>query len=169
MVIRECPTASKRLAIPSPYLAPSPDCRFPTPHSPLPTPMVQTLSQTSHTLDAVTEQYFENFNQGNYAAVATLFSDDGCLCPPFEEEVVGPPAIAAYLAQEAAGMRAIPKENHAQITDQGCRVTVKGRVKTPLFAVNVQWIFDITAADQIQRAEIKLLASLQELLPFNRG
>ena len=131
--------------------------------------MLQTLPQTPPTLDAVAEQYFEHFNQGNYAAVATLFSDDGGLCPPFEEAIVGPPAIATYLAQEAAGMRAIPKENHTQITAEGRQLTVKGRVKTPLFAVNVQWIFDITPTDQIQRAEIKLLASLQELLQLNRG
>ncbi len=131
--------------------------------------MVQTLSQTTLTLDSVAEQYFENFNQGNYAAVATLFGDEGCLCPPFEDAIVGPPAIATYLAQEAAGMQAIPKESRTQITDYGHQITVKGRVKTPLFTVNVQWIFDITTADQIQRAEIKLLASLQELLQFNRG
>lgn len=131
--------------------------------------MVQTLSQTTLTLDPVTEQYFENFNQGNYAAVATLFSDAGCLCPPFEAEILGPPAIATYLAQEAVGMRAIPKESQIQPTDEGRQVTVKGRVKTPLFTVNVQWIFAITATDQIQRVEIKLLASLQELLQFNRG
>ncbi|MEY3297735.1 MAG: hypothetical protein RLZZ597_995 [Cyanobacteriota bacterium] len=131
--------------------------------------MVQALSQTTLALDPVTERYFENFNQGNYAAVAILFSDDSCLYPPFEEAIVGPLAIVAYLAQEAAGMRAIPKESHTQPTDDGRQVTVKGRVKTPLFAVNVQWIFDITDTDQIQRAEIKLLASLQELLQFNRG
>lgn len=131
--------------------------------------MVQTLSPATLTLDPVTERYFENFNQGNYAAVATLFGDDGYLCPPFEEGIVGPSAIATYLAQEAAGMRALPKESQTTPTDGGRQTTVKGRVKTPLFTVNVQWIFDITAADQIQRAEIKLLASLQELLQFNRG
>lgn len=140
-----------------------------SPHPQSIPPMVQTLSQTTLTFDAVTERYFENFNQGNYAAVATLFSDEGYLCPPFEEAIVGPPAIAAYLAQEATGMEAIPKESHTQATENGRHVTVKGRVKTPLFSVNVQWIFDITVADQIQRAEIKLLASLQELLQFNRG
>jgi hypothetical protein len=66
-------------------------------------------------------------------------------------------------------MRAIPKESQTTPTDEGRQVTVKGRVKTPLFTVNVQWIFDITTADQIQRTEIKLLASLQDLLQFNRG
>lgn len=131
--------------------------------------MVQTLSPTSLTLDPVVEQYFEHFNQGNYAAVATLFSDEGWLCPPFEEPVVGPPAIATYLAQEADGMRAMPKESQSQAAEEGRQVIVKGRVKTPLFSVNVQWIFDITPADQIQHTEIKLLASLQELLKFNRG
>jgi hypothetical protein len=131
--------------------------------------MVQTLSQTTLTLDSVAERYFEHFNQGNYAVVATLFDDEGCLCPPFEDAIVGPPAIAAYLAQEASGMQAILKESRTQITDYGRQIKVKGRVKTPLFTGNVQWMFDITTADQIQRAEIKLLASLQELLQFNRG
>ncbi|MEB3288643.1 MAG: ketosteroid isomerase family protein [Leptolyngbya sp.] len=131
--------------------------------------MVQTLPKTPLTLDPLVDQYFEHFNQGNYAAVATLFSDDGGLCPPFEEVIVGPPAIATYLAQEAAGMRAIPKDSQTQVTENGRQITVKGQVKTPFFTVNVQWIFAMTAADQIQRADIKLLASLQELLQFNRG
>ncbi|QQE66815.1 hypothetical protein GFS31_35180 [Leptolyngbya sp. BL0902] len=131
--------------------------------------MVQTLSQAALTLDPLIAQYFEHFNQGNYAAVATLFSDEGCLVPPFEGAIVGPPAIATYLAQEAAGMQAIPKESRTQATEHGRQVTVKGRVKTPLFSVNVQWVFDITDTDQVKRAEIKLLASLQELLSFNRG
>jgi len=49
------------------------------------------------------------------------------------------------------------------------QVVVKGRVKTPLFTVSVRWIFEFTATNTIQSVEIKLLASLQELMQFDRG
>ena len=133
--------------------------------------MVQTAPRPVQTFEAVVDQYFEGFNQENYAAVATLFADDGVLLPPFETEIFGPPAIATYLAKEAAGMTAIPVERQGQGLDdnESQLITVKGRVKTPLFTVSVQWLFQINADHQIQRVELKLLASLQELLQFNRG
>ena len=49
------------------------------------------------------------------------------------------------------------------------QVVVKGRVKTLLFTVSVRWIFELTATNTIQSVEIKLLASLQELMQFDRG
>jgi hypothetical protein len=52
--------------------------------------MVQTLPQSTLVLDPVAERYFDGFNSDNYAAVAALFSDDGGLCPPFEEAIVRP-------------------------------------------------------------------------------
>lgn len=129
--------------------------------------MVYTAPLATATLDAIATRYFEAFNREDYAAVAALFHADGLLCPPFEAGIVGPAAISQYLAQEAAGMRAVvtgleshdihPEADHH-------RVVAKGRVKTPLFSVNVQWTFEIAADGHIRRADITLLAALQELL-----
>jgi ketosteroid isomerase-like protein len=132
--------------------------------------LAQSTPLAPATLEAVIDQYFEGFNQENYGEVAALFCDRGLLLPPFEAEIIGPQAIAHYLQQEAQGMRAIPLERQVELLDQGDhQVTVKGRVKTTLFTVNVQWLFLLDPTGAIQRAEIKLLASLQELLQFNRG
>lgn len=122
------------------------------------------------TVDPVVGGYFEGFNAEQYDEVGALFGDRGLLRPPFEEDIVGHKAIGDYLRAEATGMRAVPLEVEVTSLAEGSRQTVvKGRVKTPLFSVNVRWTFVLTAADQIQSAEIKLLASLQELMSFNRS
>lgn len=132
--------------------------------------MVVTAPLVNEALDPTVAQYFDAFNQEDYAAVAALFEGQGILCPPFEAGLVGPSAIAQYLGDEARGMQAKVAKVESQPLPSGQRqVTAKGRVKTPLFTVNVQWVFEITAGDRIQHAEIKLLASLQDLLNLNRG
>ncbi|NMF85864.1 nuclear transport factor 2 family protein [Nodosilinea sp. P-1105] len=125
------------------------------------------LADLSH---ATAERYFDRFNAQDFNAVAALFSEQGVLIPPFEAGIVGPEAIAQYLKAEATGMQAVPVSSEASPCDQGGQQLVtQGRVKTPLFTVNVRWTFAMSAAGTIDRAEIKLLASLQELLQFNRG
>lgn len=117
----------------------------------------------------VVNRYFVRFNAEAYRSMAELFEDDGVLLAPFEEPILGPEAIGEYLESEASAMRARPTDAEAQLQPDGTRqVIVKGRVKTPLFSVNVRWTFVLTAADTIQSAEIKLLASLQELMQFDR-
>lgn len=132
--------------------------------------MVATPFLVNAALDSPVAQYFQAFNREDYAAVAALFADQGILYPPFEAGIVGPAAIAQYLKDEARGMQARVVRVECQPLQAGHRQMIaKGRVKTPLFAVNVQWIFELTAGDRIQHAEIKLLASLQDLLNLNRG
>lgn len=124
----------------------------------------------------VVAQYFTSFNAADYRAVAALFAADGRLLAPFEEPIVGTEAIYAYLQAEATAMRATPLEIDADIppvnettpAEHATRqIVVKGRVKTRLFAVNVRWTFSVTAANTLQSAEIRLLASLQELVQLN--
>ncbi|WP_035985625.1 ketosteroid isomerase family protein [Leptolyngbya sp. KIOST-1] len=121
-------------------------------------------------VSAAVERYFAGFNTEDYRAVATLFETDGALLAPFEEPIVGPEAIYIYLQAEALNMRATPVQVEATPhPDGGQQVVVKGRVKTLLFTVNVRWTFELTAADTVRSAEIKLLASLQELMQLDRG
>ncbi|MBE9155665.1 nuclear transport factor 2 family protein [Nodosilinea sp. LEGE 06152] len=120
-------------------------------------------------VSAAVDRYFADFNAGDYRAVAALFEADGVLLAPFEEPIVGPEAIYVYLQAEAVNMRATPVEVEATPgPDDTQQVEVKGRVKTSLFSVNVRWTF-VVAADTLQSAEIKLLASLQELMQIDRG
>ncbi len=122
------------------------------------------------TLPSVVDRYFTSFNAADYRAVADLFGGDGVMLAPFEAPIVGSEAIYTYLQAEAIAMQVTPISVEAIPRDNGLQqVVVKGRVKTLLFSVNVRWIFDLTAVDTLQSVEIKLLASLQELMQFDRG
>ncbi|MGG6239579.1 nuclear transport factor 2 family protein [Nodosilinea sp. AN01ver1] len=121
-------------------------------------------------VSAAVDRYFAGFNAEEYRAVAALFEPDGVLLAPFEEPIVGPEAIYVYLQAEAVNMRAIPVEvEETSSPDASRQVVVKGRVKTSLFTVNVRWTFALTADDTLQSTEIKLLATLQELMQIDRG
>jgi ketosteroid isomerase-like protein len=117
----------------------------------------------------VIHRYFDRFNSEDYRAVADLFAANGVLIAPFEEPLVGQQAIYNYLTAEAAGMRATPLTATGQQQGETLEIVVKGKVKALLFSVNVQWIFVMGADSRLVSAEIRLLATLQELLQINRG
>lgn len=101
--------------------------------------------------------------------MAALFSADGILFPPFEEPVVGPPAIRSDLQAEAVGMRATPKTYQPIATsdsDHQQTLLVRGRVQLPLLTVNVAWNFCLTMSGKIKSVRVDLLASLEELVKF---
>ena len=111
------------------------------------------------------ESYFAGFNAGDFDFTAALFAPDGELRPPFESAIVGPEAIAQYLKAEAEGMQACPESLDVQLLGEGCRqISVRGRVKALVFKVSVAWIFELNEDEQIRSVEVKLLASMQELL-----
>ncbi|PSN17047.1 nuclear transport factor 2 [filamentous cyanobacterium CCP5] len=114
---------------------------------------------------AAVERYFQTFNQGQFLETAQLFTQAGQLQPPFEDPIVGPDAIYAYLKREAAGMQANPQETTIeQLEANDQRIVVKGNVKALIFNVNAAWIFKLNPQGHIEQVEVKLLASLQELL-----
>jgi hypothetical protein len=114
-------------------------------------------------------RYFETFNSGEFDSTAALFAATGALYPPFESSIVGPEAIAAYLAQEAKGMKAMPREGVMEATEEGDRaIKVLGKVQTSLFIVNVSWHFVLNAESEILAVRLKLLAALEELLHLRR-
>lgn len=132
-------------------------------------PVVDATASKSLTIEGITEptvlRYFETMNAGDFEATAALFAADGTMHPPFESGIVGSNAIAAYLRQEAQGMKLEPREGIAQTLDNDqIRVQVAGKVQTPLFGVNVSWLFVLNQQREIAFATIKLLASPQELL-----
>lgn len=111
------------------------------------------------------DNYFSRLNNGDYMIVAELFSEQGCLHPPFEKPVCGRNAIAQYLKAEAKGMIACPEFTTISDDDFGnvC-YQVKGKVKTSFFTVNVSWLIQLNAEQEILMVRVKLLNELQDLL-----
>ncbi|MBE9062169.1 nuclear transport factor 2 family protein [cf. Phormidesmis sp. LEGE 11477] len=148
------------------------------------------LAEGASSLPKSVQQYFETANAGDYEQTSALFAEDGQLVPPFEQPIVGRDAIAHYLTAEAIGMDFTPLKYEAvgseegpeedseesasdlSTTSQPCSAKhspaqhwlVRGKVKTPLFVVNVAWEFDLNEAQEISSVKVKLLAKLNELL-----
>ena len=125
------------------------------------------------TIEGLTEptilRYFETLNAGDFENTAALFAADGAIHPPFESGIVGPEAIAAYLQQEAQGMKLEPRQGIVQTLDnQQTQVEVAGKVQTSWCGVNVSWLFILNQNHEISFAKVKLLASPQELLDMRR-
>ncbi len=133
----------------------------------------QSASGTDLTIEGITEpgvlRYFETMNAGDYEATAALFADRGAMHPPFEEPIEGKEAIATYLEAEAKGMQLFPTSGLSEtLEDDQTQIQVTGKVQTPLFGVNVSWLFVLSSQGDILTARIKLLASPQELLSLRR-
>jgi len=129
--------------------------------------------------EPVISRYFETLNAADYPATATLFAADGVMCPPFDAEIVGEEAIATYLKAEAKGMMFHPREGLVEPLDGSlndrldCEThythyKVTGKVQTPFFGVNVNWLFVLNPQSEILSVKVKLLASPQELLSMKQ-
>lgn len=131
---------------------------------------IEDIKLTSVEIEGVNEpvvlRYFDTMNSGSFMETARLFALEGQLNPPFEEPVVGEEAIGRYLEAEAKNMKLYP---HTGVVDKLeeenlLKVSVSGRVETPWFGVNINWLFLLNAQQEITSATIKLVASPQELL-----
>ena len=124
----------------------------------------------SLSLPAPIESYFDALNQKDFDRAADLFAEHGQLIPPFEKPIEGREAIAHYLATEASEMTLTPLICEQKISEseplQSFRV--EGKVKHSLFIVSVAWLFNLATKDEIESVQIKLLASLKELLKVKR-
>ena len=113
--------------------------------------------------------YFNNLNSGNFAATAALFADNGCLHPPFERPISGRDEIATYLEREARGMIFCPESGAMLIKDNDrTQYHIQGLVKSNYFTINVSWLIHLTPDNRILLVEVKLLATLAELLKVSR-
>ncbi|EKQ70985.1 NTF2 domain protein [Leptolyngbyaceae cyanobacterium JSC-12] len=120
--------------------------------------------------EPVVSEYFQTLNAGNFTATSQLFAVDGALQPPFEEVVIGPEAIAAYLEQEARGIELQPQQAESTLLNNGCtEVEVVGKVHTPWFSVNVCWMFILSPTKEIFLVKVELLAGLQDLLQMRNN
>ncbi|MEH2402159.1 ketosteroid isomerase family protein [Nostoc sp.] len=124
-------------------------------------------------IEGITEtsilRYFETLNAGEFEATAALFAVDGVMRPPFESDIVGTDAIAAYLKQEGQNIKAYPSTGIAETLENGdIQVQITGKAQTSWCSVNVLWLFILNQQRQIFYTRIKLLASPQELLSLRR-
>ncbi|MEH2155813.1 nuclear transport factor 2 family protein [Nostoc sp.] len=129
--------------------------------------------QEEFQIEGITEpsvlRYFETLNAGEFEATAALFAVDGVMRPPFESDIVGTDAIAAYLKQEGENIKAYPKTGIAETLENGkIQVQLIGKAQTSWCSVNVFWLFILNQQRQIFYTKIKLLASPQELLSLRR-
>jgi hypothetical protein len=120
-------------------------------------------------IEGITEtsvlSYFETLNAGEFESTAALFAVDGVMRPPFESDIVGRDAIAAYLKKEGQNVKAYPKTGIAETLETGeIEIQVTGKAQTSWCSVNVLWLFILNQKQQIFYTRIKLLASPQELL-----
>lgn len=125
------------------------------------------------TIEGVTEptvlRYFEAMNAGDLQAVTALFAPEGALQPPFEKPMVGYDAIAAYMREEAPGLKLLPGQGISRTQEDGSKqFKITGKCQTPWFGVNVgmnlAWRFLINPQGKIFFLAIDMLASPQELL-----
>ena len=115
----------------------------------------------------VIHNYFLTLNENNFEEFAALFSPDGLLIPPFESAIVGRDAICQYLQTTGIEVKAFPQSGTVQPENNGITVyQISGNVKTSYFTINVVWIIEVNAEQQIVSAKIKLLATLEDLLRF---
>ncbi|MBN3908942.1 MAG: nuclear transport factor 2 family protein [Nostoc sp. NMS1] len=124
-------------------------------------------------IEGITEtsilRYFETLNAGEFEATAALFAVDGVMRPPFESDIVGTDAIAAYLKKEGQNVKAYPNTAIAETLETGeIQIQVTGKAQTSWCSVNVLWLFILNQQQQILYTRIKLLASRQELLSLRR-
>lgn len=117
----------------------------------------------------VIHNYFLTLNENKFEEFAALFSPDGLLFPPFESAIAGRDAICQYLQTTGIEVKAFPQSGTVQPENNGLTVyQISGNVKTRYFTVNVVWIIELNAEQQIVSAKIKLLATLEDLLRFKR-
>jgi Nuclear transport factor 2 (NTF2) domain len=116
--------------------------------------------------EPVIDRYFSSLNAHNFEEVAQLFSLQGCLYPPFERGICGREAIYQYLQAEGGGIEAFPQSVTIQShpAEQTFIYQIVGYVKTSFFTVNVSWSMQLNSTREILSVEVKLLASLEDLL-----
>lgn len=114
-------------------------------------------------------EYFARLNNNEFIATSELFAEQGCLNPPFEKTMYGRNAIAKYLEKEAKGIEFCPAYGKMIISNSTyIQYQIQGKVKTPQFTVNVNWLIQLNLIKEIILVEVKLVASLIELLNFSK-
>ena len=135
--------------------------------------MISTNIDAFVNIDGIDEltiyEYFARLNNNEFIATSELFAEQGCLSPPFEQTVCGRDAIAQYLEKEAKGIEFCPAYGEMIMSESTfTQYQIQGKVKTNQFTVNVNWLIQLNSTKEIILVEVKLVASLIELLKFSK-
>lgn len=144
------------------------------PSQAIPSRAIPSQTTPSPAVQQTLNHYFQALNSEAFDAAAQLFSPEGKLIPPFSSPIQGHEAIAAYLKKEAIGitlspqswetMPAASESDNSHGSDRPQHYRIQGKVKTSLFTVNVAWLFTLNREALIDTVEVKLLASMKELM-----
>ncbi len=119
--------------------------------------------------EPVIYEYFARLNNGEFIATSELFTEQGCLNPPFDKQLQGRDAIAQYLEEQAKGIIFSPEYGEILISDSNhTQYQIQGKVELNWFTVNISWSIDLNDTKEIILVDVKLLASLDDLLSFSR-
>ncbi len=119
--------------------------------------------------EPVIYEYFARLNNGEFSATAELFSAQGCLNPPFDNQLQGRESIAQYLAAQAIGIIFAPEDGKILISDANhTQYQIQGKVELNWFTVNISWSIELNAAKEIVLVDVQILTSLDDLLSFSR-
>lgn len=116
--------------------------------------------------EPVIYEYFTKLNKGEFMATAELFTEQGCLTPPFDKVIQGRKAIAQYLEREAKGIKSYPEQGEMLKSGLLTQYQIQGKVDISQFVFAVDWFMQLDNAQKIMSVEVKLSASLEDLLNF---
>jgi hypothetical protein len=118
--------------------------------------------------EPVIYEYFERLNNGEFTATAELFAEQGCLNPPFDKQLQGRSAIAQYLAEQAQGISFFPETGKICISDLNhTQYQIQGKVEMNWFTISISWLIELNVTKKITNVDVKLLASIDDLLSFS--
>lgn len=116
--------------------------------------------------DQTIYEYFTRLNNGEFVATAELFTEQGCLTPPFDQPIQGRSAIAEYLEKEAKEIASYPKWGEKLKQGLLNEYRIQGTVAISQFVFDMEWFIQLNSAQEIIMLEVKLIASLEDLLNF---
>lgn len=123
--------------------------------------------------NATVLSYMNNLNANDFDELASLFTADGTLQPPFRRPIVGREAILRFFREECQNLKLSPERGVVEAAEDGYTpIKVTGKCQTPWFGaavgMNIAWRFLLNPDGKIFFVAIDLLASPKELLNLVR-
>ena len=123
--------------------------------------------------NATVLSYMNNLNANDFDELASLFTVDGALQPPFRRPIVGREAILQFFREECQNLKLTPERGVVEAAEDGYTpIKVTGKCQTPWFGaavgMNIAWRFLLNPDEKIFFVAIDLLASPKELMNLVR-
>lgn len=116
--------------------------------------------------DSIIYEYFTRLNNAEFTAVIELFSEQGCLTPPFDKSLQGKGEILQYLEKEAKEIKSYPEQGETTQKGSLTGYQIQGTVEISGFVFNMEWFIQLNSDQKIMVVEVKIVASLEDLLDF---